>query len=73
MRAKLAEFTKTEVFRIIDQHTHQYIETLPRDEAIAKYGQFEVWGSYTDGFTSNSKPGDPKYKTTVWVWREEDQ
>lgn len=72
MREKLESFIDTAEFRIIDQRTHQYIETLPRAEAIEKYGKYEVWGSYTLGFTKDSKPDNPKFKTAVWIWRGAD-
>ena len=65
---KLKDFTNTGEFRIIDDFNHRYVETLPRKEAIAKYGECDVAGSYTDGFCEESKPdGAPWFKTSVWV------
>ena len=65
---KLKEFENTGEFRIIDAFNHTFVERLPRDEAIAKYGECEVDCSYTDGFCKEDKPdGTPWFKTSVWV------
>lgn len=69
-KGKLKTFTNTGEFYIIDEWTGRWIETLPRNKAIAKYGECEVWGSYTSG---NSKLPDgngkmPSWRTDVWVW-----
>ena len=68
-KGKLKTFIGTGEFEIIDDWNHQYIETLPRDEAIAKYGECEVCGSYTEA--SSQIPDDngkiPSWKTAVWV------
>ena len=68
-KGKLKTFVNSGEFEIIDDWNHQYVETLPRDEAINKYGDCEVWGSYTmescklpDG---NGKV--PSWKTAVWI------
>ena len=69
-KGKLNTFINTGEFEIIDEWTHQYIETLPFAEAFAKYGECEVWASYTSGFSQlpNSKGETPSFKTDVWVW-----
>ena len=66
---KLKEFMNSGEFEIIDDWNHQYVETLNRTEALAKYGECDVWGSYT---SASSKVPDgngkvPSWKTDVWV------
>ena len=68
-KGKLKTFVNTGEFYIIDEWTGRWIETLPRDKAIAKYGECEVEASYTAG---NSKFPDgngktPSLKTDVWI------
>lgn len=67
---KLREYTSSGEYEIISERTHQYIEDLPRDEANAKYGDCEVWGSYT--IKSSPLPDGngkvPSFKTAVWIW-----
>ena len=68
-RGKLKEFINTGEFEIIDDWNHQFVECLPRDEAIAKYGECEVWGSYTSA-SSQLPDGNgkiPSWRTDVWV------
>lgn len=69
---KLKDFVNTGEFRIIDCRTHQEVETLPRDEAIAKYGECDVWYSYTAG--SSQVPDAygkiPSWETDVWVMQK---
>lgn len=68
-RWKLKEYTGTGRFNIIDDWNHQFIESLPREEAIAKYGECEVWCHYTSG-TSDIPDADgktPSWETDVWV------
>lgn len=55
--------TDTAEFEIIDEWTHREIETLPRDETLAKYGNCKVYGTYTCG--SIAYKG---FKTAVWLW-----
>ena len=40
---KLKEFIGTGEFDIIDNEYHNFIERLPRDQAIAKYGECDVY------------------------------
>ena len=57
-------------FEIIDEWNHQWVEDLPRVEAIAKYGECEVWSTYT---AASSKLPDANGKTPSWkiaVWIE---
>ena len=70
MKRKLKEFISTGVFEIIDEWTHRYIEDLPWKEAFAKYGDCEVWASYTNASCSEpSANGDqPSWNTAVWIW-----
>lgn len=56
-------------FEIIDDWNHQYVETLPRNEAIKKYGSCPVCSSYTEG-SSQIPDGNghvPSWKTSVWI------
>lgn len=66
---KLKENMSAGEFEIIDDWNHQWVEDLPRDDAIAKYGECEVCGSYT---AASSKLPDgngktPSWKTAVWL------
>lgn len=74
MMKKLKDFRQTGEFGIIDNRTHHYIEDLPREEAIAKYGECEVWSSYTAGFSSvpDADGRIPSFKTGVWIKIKED-
>ena len=66
---KLKEFVSTGEFGIIDNFNHQWVEQLPRDKAIAKYGECDVWSSYTAG-SSQVPDGEgnvPSWQTDVWV------
>ena len=68
-KGKLKTFVKTGKFHIIDNWTGQWIETLPRNKAIAKYGECEVVASYTAG-NSDFPDGNgkvPSWKTYVWI------
>ena len=66
---KLIEYVNSGEFEIIDEWNHQYIETMPRDEALAKYGDCPVWGHYTAAISripdGNGKV--PSFKTAVWL------
>ena len=64
---KLKEYVNTGEFRIIDAFNHSFVERLPRNEALEKYGECMVDCSYTDGFCKDSKPGEPSFITSVWV------
>ena len=46
---KLKDYDNSDVaeFEIIDEWTKQYVETLGRDEALKKYGDCDVYGTYT--------------------------
>ena len=57
----LKDFVNTVKFMVIDDWTKKHIETLPADEAIAKYGECEVMASYTSGGFY------PNFETDVWV------
>lgn len=68
-KGKLKTFANSGEFEIIDDWNHQWVERLPRDKALAKYGECEVYGSYTSG-TSQLPDGNgktPSFKTDVWV------
>lgn len=69
---KLKDFVHTGEFGIIDQHTHQYKETLPYQEAVEKYGERDVYGSYTAGWSElpNGCGEGPSFKTDVWIMTE---
>ena len=60
---KLRELENTGVFEIIDQWTHMHVETLGYDDAVAKYGDCEIWGEYTEGFVDGPRP----FRTSVWI------
>lgn len=66
---KLEEFKSAGRFNIIDNWTHNFVESLPRDVAIAKYGYCDVCGSYTskscDLPDGNGKT--PSFEVDVWV------
>ena len=71
MSRKLKELTGSRIgeFEIIDDWNHQWVEDLPWDKAIAKYGECEVDGTYT---AANSQyPDDtgktPSWKVAVWI------
>ena len=66
---KLKEIMSAGEFEIIDEWNHQWVEDLPRDEAIAKYGECEVWSTY---ITASSQVPDgngevPSWKIAVWI------
>lgn len=66
---KLREIMSAGEFEIIDDWNHQWLEDLPRDEAIAKYGDCDVWSTYTAG-SSKIPDGNgkvPSWKTAVWL------
>ena len=69
-KRKLKDYTGTGVFEIIDEWTHQWIADLPWEEAFEKYGDCEVWGSYTNKSCKHpSANGDmPSWNTAVWIW-----
>ena len=58
----LKEYHGSAEYELIDIWTHQYIESLPYDEAIAKYGDCDVWGTYTSGYIKNGG-----FVTSVWI------
>lgn len=62
---KLKELNNSRVaqFQIVDEWSHQYVETLDRDDAIRKYGNCEVYGSYTSGCVK-----DKGFVTDIWLW-----
>ena len=59
--SKLKEFINTATFNIIDDWTCMWIERLGAKEAIEKYGDCDVWSSYTSGGYF------PEFTTDVWV------
>ena len=68
-RRKLKDLHDVGEFEIIDDWNHQWVEDLPLAEAIAKYGECEVWSAYTAG-NSNLPDGNgktPSWKTAVWI------
>ena len=60
-RCKLRDCVNTEVFEIIDDWTHRHIATLNRDDAIAKYGDCYVSGTYTEAWVKHG------WRTSVWI------
>lgn len=60
-RCKLRDCVNTEVFEIIDDWTHQHIATLKYDDAIEKYGECEVEGTYTEAWVEYG------WRTSVWL------
>ena len=69
MRRKLKEINGAGEFEIIDDWNHQWVEDLSRSEAIAKYGECEVWSTYTAA-SSNVPDGNgkvPSWKIAVWI------
>lgn len=66
---RLKDFVYTGEFRIIDGWNHQEVEFLPRDEAIAKYGDCDVRCSYTAGTSQvpDAFGKIPSWETDVWV------
>ena len=66
---KLKDFDSVGEFNIIDNEYHNFIERLPRDEAIAKYGECDVWMSYTeaDSQVPDAYGNVPSWRTDVWV------
>lgn len=66
---KLKEIMSAGEFEIIDEWNHQWVEDLPRDEAIAKYGECEVCSTYTAA-SSQIPDGNgkvPSWKIAVWI------
>lgn len=53
----IAEFT------IIDDWTKHAVETLPRKEALEKYGECELVSAYTEGYAGAG------FRTSVWIKR----
>jgi len=51
----------TAKFNIIDDNTHQWVESLPREEAVKKYGDTEIVGAYTSGGYYG------EWETDVWL------
>lgn len=60
-KGKLRTFINTAVFEIIDDWTRQHIATLNYEDAVEKYGDYEVWISYTEGWAGTG------WRTSVWV------
>ena len=58
---KLKEMKGTTLVRIIDNYTAQHLETLDFADAVEKYGECEIFGSYTEGFHNGG------FKTSVWI------
>lgn len=58
---KLRDYMNTEIFEIIDDWTHQHIATLEYDDAVKKYGDCEVWSSYTEAWVEYG------WRTSVWL------
>jgi len=54
---RIAEFT------IIDDWTKHAVETLPRKEALEKYGECELVSAYTEGYAGAG------FRTSVWIKR----
>ena len=49
---------------LVDERTHQtIISSIPREEAIKRYGDWIVESGYTSGFS-----GDPVYRFTTVLW-----
>ena len=67
---KLKDFVNTGIFEVIDEWTHQWIADLPWEEAFEKYGDCDVWSSYTNASCDHpSKSGEtPSWNTAVWIW-----
>ena len=53
---------KENVYRIVNDWTHEYVETLNASDAIDKYGECLYYGGYTEGFTENGG-----FEVTVWL------
>lgn len=70
IRRKLKEFVSVGVFEIIDEWTHQWIEDLKWEEAFEKYGECDVWSSYTNASCSytSANGNNPSWNVAVWVW-----
>ena len=58
---KLKDCMNTEIFEIFDDWTHQHIATLSYKDAVEKYGDCDVCGSYTEGWVKNG------WRTSVWI------
>lgn len=58
---KLRDYTNTEIFVIIDNWTHQRIAMLNYEDAVEKYGDCEVWGSYTEAWVKYG------WRTAIWI------
>ena len=69
-KRKLKDYTNTGEFEIIDEWTHQWIENLPWEKAFEKYGDCEVWASYTNRSCDhpNASGETPSWETAVWIW-----
>ena len=69
-KGKLKTFINTGEFEIIDEWTHHWIADLPWEEAFEKYGECEVWSSYTNGSCKyqNASGKTPSWNTAVWIW-----
>ena len=48
-------------FVVIDDWTKHSVETLPRAEALAKYGECELCQAYTEGYAGDG------FRTSVWI------
>ena len=66
---KLKDYVTAGEFEIVDNWNHQHIEDLPRDEAIAKYGECNVCGSYTSAISKlpDGNGNTPSWKVAVWL------
>lgn len=66
---KLKEYVSIGRFNIIDNWNHQWVESLPRDEAIAKYGECEADSTYTSKSCElpDGNGKIPSWEVDIWV------
>ena len=66
---KLKEYASIGRFNIIDNWNHQWVESLPRDEAIAKYGECEADSTYTSKSCElpDGNGKIPSWEVDIWV------
>ena len=66
---KIGKITKAGEFVIIDNWNHQYVETLPREQAIEKYGECEAYCGYTSGesLLPDGEGKTPSWRVDVWL------
>jgi len=66
---KLKEYVSIGRFNIIDDWNHQWVESLPREEAIAKYGECDVCSTYTSKSCEipDGNGKTPSWEVDVWV------